>query len=155
MSDQRVFHGARATFIVNGKKVGIATNVSYSVEYDTVPSYILGRVSAAEITYTGQSPVSVSASGLRVINNGAYVATSLPKLQDILEHNEITISIYDRVEKKEILTVVGCRPTGYSTGVASRSISDLTVNFMGRIASDESGTQGEPDGSTDVLSGQN
>ena len=51
------------------------------------------------------------------------------------------------------MTVVGVRPTGYSTGVASRSISDFSVSFLGLRASSEDSEQGESAGATDLLSG--
>lgn len=150
---QKILHGARAQLIVNGKIVGVFTSCQWGVNYDAIPSYILGRFSPAEITYTGQEAISVSATGFRVVDNGAYVAAGLPKLQDLMTHEDISLALFDRQTGKQILVVVGVRPIGYSSGSAARSISDFTVNYMGLRAEDESGSQGESSGASDLLSG--
>lgn len=150
---QKIFHGARAQLIVNGKIVGIFTSCQWGVNYDAIPSFILGRYSAAEITYTGQEAISVTATGFRVVDNGAYIAAGLPKLQDLMTHEDIALSLFDRQTGKQIFTVVGVRPTGYTSGTAARSVSDFTVNYLGLRAEDESGAQGEAAGSSDLLSG--
>ena|ERR1039458_3871512 len=150
---QRILHGARAQLIVNGKIVGIFTSCQWGVNYDATPSYILGRYSPAEITYTGQEAISVTATGFRVVDNGAYVAAGLPKLQDLMTNEDISLAVYDRHTGKAVVTVVGVRATGYSSGTAARSISDFTVNYLGLSSSDESGSQGEASGASDLLSG--
>lgn len=150
---QKIFHGARAQLIVNGKIVGIFTSCQWGVNYDAIPSFILGRYSAAEITYTGQEAISVTATGFRVVDNGAYIAAGLPKLQDLMTHEDIALSLFDRQTGKQIFTVVGVRPTGYTSGTAARSVSDFTVNYLGLRAEDESGAQGESSGASDLLSG--
>ena len=139
--------------IVNGKIVGIFTNCQWGVNYDAVPSFILGRYSPAEITYTGQDAISVTATGFRVIDNGAYVAAALPKLQDLMAHQDITLALFDRQTNKKILSVVGVRPVGYSSSVATRSVSDFSVNYLGLRSEDESGSAGEAAGASDLLSG--
>lgn len=150
---QKIFHGSRAQLIVNGKIVGVFTSCQWGVTYDAVPSYILGRYSPAEITYTGQEAISVTATGFRVVDNGAYVAAGMPKLQELMAHEDIALAIFDRQTNKQIFTVVGVRPTGYSSGTAARSISDFTVNYLGLRSEDESGSQGESAGASDLLSG--
>jgi len=150
---QRILHGARAQLIVNGKIVGIFTSCQWGVNYDAVPSFILGRYSPAEITYTGQDAISVTATGFRVVDNGAYVSAALPKLQELMAHEDISLALYDRQTNKKILSVVGVRPVGYSSGVAARSVSDFTVNYLGLRSEDESGSQGESAGASDLLSG--
>jgi hypothetical protein len=153
MADQKIFHGARAQLIVNGKKVGVFSDVSYGVNYDVQPAFILGRYSAAELTYVGQDVVSVSATGFRVIDNGAYVAASMPKLQELMGHNEISIELFDRQSNKSVLSVIGVRPVSWSSGQQSRSLSTFSVQFMGRLASDESGVNDEGAGASTITSG--
>jgi hypothetical protein len=150
---QQIVNGARAQLIVNGKIVGIFTSCQWGVNYDAIPSYILGRYSPAEITYTGQEAISVTATGFRVVQNGAYVAAALPMLQNLMSHQDISLALYDRQTGLQILTVVGVRPTGYSSGTAARSVSDFTVNYLGLRSEDESGSQGEASGASDLLSG--
>lgn len=134
-------HGSRAKVIINGKVVGIFGNCSYGVRYDANPVFILGRFNPAEIALTGQEAIEVQCSGYRVIDNGPHAVASVPMLQDLLNHEDFTLAIIDRQTKKEIMTVVGVRPTGYSTEVASRQLQSLQVSFMGIAISDESGSQ--------------
>lgn len=150
---QQILHGARAQLMVNGKIVGLFTNCSWGVQYDAVPSHILGRYSPAEITYTAQEAIRVSASGFRVIDNGAYKVAGLPKLQDLMTYADISLSIYDRQTGKLIMTVVEVKPTGYSTDVAAKSLSSFSVEFLGTRSEDESGSQGEASGASELLSG--
>jgi hypothetical protein len=150
---QQILHGARAQLIVNGRIVGVFTSCQWGVNYDAQPSYILGRYSPAEITYTGQEPISVNATGFRVVENGAYIAAGLPKLQDLMTHEDIALAIFDRQTGKQIFTVVGVRPVGYNSGTAARSISDFSVSYLGLRSEDESGAQGEAAGASDLLSG--
>lgn len=153
MSQQKILSGSRAQMIVNGKVIGLFTQVSWGVNYDTQASYILGRYSPAEITYLGQEAISINASGFRIIDNGPYVL-AVPKLQDLMTHDDISIAIFDRQTNKQIMTVVGVRPSGFSSDVAARAIAGLSVSFTGLRIEDESGSQGESAGASDLSSGQ-
>jgi len=150
---QSILHGARAQLIVNGKIVGLFTSCQWGLNYDAIPNYILGRFSPAEITYTGQEAISVNATGFRVISNGAHVAAGMPKLQELMTFQDISLAIFDRQTGLQVMTVVGVKPISYSTGVAARSVSDFSVAFMGLKLSDESGSQDEQPGASDLLSG--
>lgn len=150
---QNIMHGARAQLIVNGRIVGLFTSVSYGLNYDVAPAFVLGRYSPAEITYTGQDAVSISASGYRVVDNGAFVVAGLPKLQELMTFSDMTLSIWDRQTNKKIMTVVGVKPVGFSTALSPRSQSDLSVSFLGLRLSDESAENNETSDASDLLSG--
>lgn len=139
----KTMHGSRAQVMVDGVIIGVFTNVSYGVRYDANPVHVLGRFSAAEIVLSGMEPISVDCTGFRVVDNGPYGQISVPRLQDLLNHEDITMAIFDRQTGKQIMTVVGVRPTGYNTSVAARGLQDLTVNFMGLVLSDENDPNGQ------------
>ena len=154
-----VMHGARAIMSVAGQVVGIFTNVSYGVQYDVSPLYVLGRFSAIQTEYTGMEPVQVTCSGWRVLNKGPYAAMGqsgqrmVPKLQELLTAQDITLSIYDRQDNTTpIMEVTNCKAQGWNTTIQSRTLQEITVNFIGLIFSDEedstSGGQAEPAGSS-------
>lgn len=150
----KTMHGARAQVGIvqpDGRMeiIGIFNNVSYGVRYDATPIHVLGRFSAAEIVLSGMEAINISASGFRVVDNGPYRVASVPMLQELLHHEDITITLYDRQTEKEIMTVVGVRPVGYNTSVAARGLQDLSVEFMGLRLSDESGGQDESPGATE------
>ena len=130
--------------------MGIFTNCSYGVTYDAQPVSILGRYGPTEIAYTGAEAINVSMSGWRVIGHGPHQmgsdpANSVPKLQDLLHHEDTTVSIYDRQDDTTpVMVVVGFRLTGYSTSVSARGIQEISVTGLGLRLTDESGDQGEP-----------
>lgn len=152
-SPQVIMNGARAQLMINGRIVGIFTSCSWGVAYDVQPAFILGRYSPAELTYTAQEPIRITATGFRVVDNGAHVAAGVPKLQELLNHEDFAIALFDRQTNKKIMTVVGVRPEGYDTDAAARTISAFTARFVGLRAEDESGSQGESSGASDLLSG--
>jgi hypothetical protein len=146
----KVMTGARAYMEVadlNGDNpsgpIGIFNSISWSLAYDVQPIWILGRLNPAETVYTGQEPVSVTASGWRVIDHGAHVDGHVPTLAQLLQHEYITLSIVDRVSGAVIAKIEQCRPTGYNTSLAARSPEDISVSFIGLLVSDESGSNTE------------
>jgi hypothetical protein len=134
----KVMHGARAQLYIDGKVVGVFSDCSWGLRYDAQPVYILGRFSPAEIGYTAQEAVQVTARGFRILDNGPHVTAKVPKLQDLLRHQDISLSIHDRQSGTLIATVTGCRPVGYETSVSSRALQEMSVTFMGLMVSDES-----------------
>jgi hypothetical protein len=133
---------------VNGQVVGIFTSVQYGVQYDVAPVYALGRFGPQALEYVGMSPISVSCSGWRVIDAGPYskkVGNLVPKLQELLNAGDITLSLYDRQNSsKPIMEVFNCKSEGFSTSVANRSLQEISVNFVGLTFQDEEGEQNEP-----------
>lgn len=140
MAQSKIMHGARAVVQLGRKKVGVFTNVSYGSAYDVQPAFILGRFSPAELTYTAAEPIGISASGWRVIGHGPFTEDggSMPKLQDLLNAEDLTFSLYDRQTDQLIMTVTGVRHAGFSTSVAPRALEEIAYNFIGLRLADES-----------------
>lgn len=138
MAATKTMHGARASLIINGQVAGIFNSCSYGVQYDSNPIYTLGRFNANEIVVTGMAPISLQLGGFRVIDNGPYEIASVPKLQELLNLDDITVAIHDRQTNKTVLTVVGVKPTGYSTDVSARGLQSLNVTMEGISLGDES-----------------
>lgn len=154
MSQSVSVHGGRGRLIINGKLRGVFSSVQWSINYDAQPIYTLGKMSAQEIVYTAQEAISCSATGFRIVDNGAYNAADLPRLQDLLNAEDMELSIEDRKTGKRICTILGVRPTGYSTGITARGVMELSVNFLGLVSSDETDKSPQNDaGSTNLLDG--
>jgi hypothetical protein len=130
--------------------VGIFNNVSYGLTYDVQPVFILGRYSAAEIEYTAQEPVTVTASGWRVIDHGAHQDGRLPSLQQLLTHEYLQLAILDRQTNKRVATIRDVRPTSFSTTISARALEELTITFMGIVMDDESTTNSETSTATQL-----
>jgi hypothetical protein len=135
MAASKILHGARAILWVGDQQAGIFNSVSYSMNLDVAPAFILGRYSAAELNYVGAEPVSASCSGFRVLKNGPL--TMVPTLNELLKYTDITLTISDRATGATVLRISDCKPTGFSSQVSSRSLQDITVNFQGLSYSDE------------------
>lgn len=135
----RTMTGARAILNVGGTPMGTFSTFSYSYALDVEHIYTLGAFSAQEIVYTAQGPVACQATGWRAIEQGPHVQGKVPKLQDLLNHQYITLTVLDRQTNKIIGKVENVRPTGYSTQVSARQAEEVSVSFTGTIVSDESG----------------
>lgn len=152
MAQGKIFHGARAQVILNGRTVGAFTNVSYGMALDVQPAFILGRFSPAELAYTGAEPIGITAAGWRVIDHGPFTPDggSMPRLQDLLNANDMTFALYDRQTDKLIMKVVGVRHAGFNTAVAPKTLEEMTFNFVGLRMSDESADNMEAVGASDL-----
>lgn len=151
MAQSETMHGGRARLILGNQIIGIFTDVSYGVVYDNQPIYVLGAFGPVEIVLTGQEAVSINATGWRVVGTGPHSEKggAVPKLQDLLTHEDTFIEIFDRKNSsKAIMTVKGVRPTGYSTSISSRGVQQIQVSMIGLTVEDESGEQGEAAGAT-------
>lgn len=157
MTAPKVMSGARAKFGVvdpatgQAQYLGIFNNVSYGLTYDAQPAYILGRYSPAEIDYTAQEPVNITASGWRVINHGPQVDGKVPNLRDLLNHEYLTLTIVDRQNPNvNMATFRNVRPTGYSTTISARNLEEITVTFVGIFVDDESTQNAEDPTALDI-----
>jgi hypothetical protein len=158
----KVMVGARAIVYVENVPVGIFDSVDYSVNVGAEPIHILGRFSPAEITPTSYEAVTLNCSGFRLIGQGGHALPKMPKLQDLLNLETVTISVLDRQktkvadgkvvegQDKPILVAKGCIPVSYSTGYSAKSTSRIRITYMGTVAYDESGDQSEGGVSTNL-----
>lgn len=139
----KVMTGARAILSIAGQKIGTFSNVSYAVQYDAAPIYTLGAYAPRETVFTAMEPVNFSCSGWRIIGNSPFTQQggSLPKLQDLMNAEYITIAVFDRSTEftdKPIAVIGEARITGFSTNLVSRSPQELTISGVGILFDDES-----------------
>jgi len=144
MSKAKVFTGARAIVKVDNVPVAIFDSCTYAVTVGAEAIHILGRYSPAEITQTSYEAVTVNCSGFRLIGNGGHKLPKMPKLQDLLNLENVTLSMSDRQDtSKPIMDVKNCIPINYSTGANAKATSRIQVTYMGTHAADEEGPQDE------------
>lgn len=152
----KVMNGARAKvgivdpntgdFIVSG----IYTQVSFGLNFQVEPAFILGRYSAAALDYTAQDIISINCSGWRVIDHGAHVEGRVPSLKDLLTHDYLTMAIIDRATAKKIGTMRYVRPIGYDTSLAARQLEEMSMRYAGIYLDDESTVNSERFDSTSL-----
>lgn len=143
MSKAKTFSGARAKIFVDDVLVGMFDSVSYGSNVGAEPIHTLGKFGPQEIVPTSYEAIQVQCSGFRIIGQGAYVLPKMPKLQDLLNLESVTISVTDRQTGSTIMTVVGCIPTSYSSGHSAKATSKFNITYMGTKLEEENGSQDE------------
>ena len=138
----KVINGARAKLIISDRVVGIFNGLSISFSYDAQPVYVLGRFEPVEINYTSQAPVTVRASGWRVIDHGPHVSAKLPKLQDLINQSYISLDVVDRQTGKVFGKIRDVKCTGFSTNIGARQQEEISVEFVGIYYWDENSGAG-------------
>lgn len=137
--------GARCKLFIDSKPVGLFASVSFDVQYDAQDIYTIGKENAQEIVYTGMNTIDVRVSGFRVMDHGPYQDISVPKLQDLLSHNDIQLQIVDRrgtqagpgPGSQNVVTIHQVRPLGYSFETSARGVASLSVVFRGITLNDD------------------
>ena len=143
-------NGAMAAVMIDNVVVGIFDSCSWSKNFGAEPVFILGRHSPAEIAVTSQEAISVNCSGFRIIGNGVHILPKVPKLQDLVNLENITIGIRDRNTGKLIYNVTGCKVVATSGGLQSKAVSRCQISYLGIADEDESGAQGEGAGAASL-----
>lgn len=159
MAKSQTMTGARAKIVIYNPQgtpvsVGLFNNCSWSIRQDKQPLFILGKYNPAEITPTTQEAVQMSLTGFRVIGKGPYATMNATKLSQLLGEEDFVVEVHDRSNPgAPIFRAVGCRVTGWSSGVSARGISDIRIDVVGIRGFDESSANGDDDtGSTDLTS---
>lgn len=146
----KVLTGARAKVYVNNQLVGIFESANYNVNIGVEPIHILGRYSPDEITPTSYEAVTISCSGFRIAGQGPHVLPAVPKLQDLLNLEAVTLAIVDRQTGDTVLTAIGCVPNSHNGNHNAKATSRVTINYTGLRISDESGAQDEGNGAVSL-----
>jgi len=145
MAKSKTMVGSRAKVYVNNVLVGLFDSCSYSANITSEAIHILGRFSPDEVTPTAAEAVTIDCSGFRIIGQGAYLLPKMPRLQDLLNLDKITITVVDRQTGETILTAIGCVPTRYSGGYQAKATSKISISYMGTKLMEEDGDQDEQD----------
>jgi hypothetical protein len=135
----KVMTGARAKVSIAGRPVGIFNNISYGLSFGADPIYILGAYGPVESVYTAQEPVNISCSGWRVINHGPHAEAAVPSLSELLRHEYVEITVFDRLDDagKPIAKFRQCRAVSYNATLANRQPSECQITYIGLRMDDE------------------
>lgn len=145
-----ILNGSLAVIKVDNKVVGIFDSCTYTVTMGTEAVHVCGRSSPAEVSITSQEAVSVQCTGFRLVEFSAYTLPMAPKLQDLLSLEDVTISITDRSTGKNVLIVSGCKVSGHSGGVHAKSLSRISISYIGTKVEMEDSSQQEAPNSVDL-----
>lgn len=148
----RTMTGARAIVKVDSTVVGVFESCQYGAAVGTEPIHTLGRYSANEISVNSYEAIQVSCSGFRLIGQGVHELPKAPKLQDLLNLENVQISIEDRQTKENIMTVLDCVASNWSESQQAKGTTRFNITYIGTVLSDESGDQVESNDATNFPS---
>lgn len=132
--------GARARLSIQGVKVALATNVSYSEEIQHDPIEPLDQFEVAEhvpIAYR----CTFSAQMVRIITNtvknrdGVVI---MPSLENILSQPELTATIEDRETGTVVANIQRVKAVRYSNNIGARGMVLTDVEFVCIVIRNES-----------------
>ncbi len=160
MSLPKIMSGARAILQINDKPIAFATNVGYRIDIPHSAVNVLGRYSVARHEPVGID-VTLTCGVLRFtkatgqgnaadsIGTGNPIA---PRVQDLINSEELKIIVIDRATNETIISVNRCRLTGRGGSLASRDLLSENWTFAGIIAddSDSGGQQESPGANTEA-----
>lgn len=139
MSSQTIT-GARAIFVVNGKKIAFTNSMSYNINQALSPIDVLDQLTPAEYAETGYT-VDFQVTSFRVFNQSAIQVGVQTRLEDLLTQGELTVEVHDRLNPDTaVLLIERCKMQSRSGNFDARGVWQETWNFVGIKASDEAGT---------------
>lgn len=145
MEKGRVLTGARARFLLNGKKVGYATRVAYSEELEYQPVDVLDNIQSEEHVPVGYR-VQLSCGTVRIVgetvkSQGYFPsigATPEEHLNNVLVSGVLTATILDSKTGRPILQVEQVKLSSRSASVDARGMVGEDLTFVAIRARDES-----------------
>jgi hypothetical protein len=151
MAIPKMMSGARAIFRVNNRVIAFATNANYTIQIPHTAVNVLGRFTPARHEPTG-AEVSVACTVMRFTKKGGAGNSPqkkgsenvLPRIQDILNTDTLSIEIIDRQTDETLLMVAQARCTQRSGSMGSRDLLSEGWQFVGILGEDsDSGPQNE------------
>jgi hypothetical protein len=141
----RVFTGARARFLLQGKKVGYCTNVSGSEEVRYEPLECLDNIEVEEMVPVGYY-VSFSASLVRIVGETVKSLGFFPKtgnspsdhLKNILLQGDMVAVIEDSKTGEKIATVEQIKMSSRNFNISARGLVGKDCQFVAVRMRDES-----------------
>ena len=133
----RVLTGARARFMIEGKRVGYATDVSFTEEIQFEEVDELDNIEAVEFVPVGYR-VRFTASIVRIVGHSLKALSIFPRVENILTSGVLTVAIEDPVTGQIILTLEQVKAENYNYNIPARGIAVQNVQFNAIRARDES-----------------
>ena len=141
----RVFTGARARFLLKGKKVGYATNVAGSEEISWDPIDVLDNIQTEEFVPTAYR-VTFTASLVRIIGETVKSLGYWPQqgtgpdehLKNILLQGDLVAVIQDNKTGRPMMTLEQVKLASHNFTVNARGIVGQDLTFVAIRMKDES-----------------
>lgn len=140
-----VFTGARARFLINGVKIGFATNVSGSEEIQYDPIEVLDNIQVQEYVPIGYT-CSLSASRVRIIGKTLKSQGFFPSLgtnaeehlENVLNSGDLVCQIEDNATGQIFANYEQVRVASHNWTITARGIVANDMTFVAIRQRDES-----------------
>ena len=126
--------GARVEFKMGNDAVLYANALNYTIAHAHQPVDVLGKLEPEEYSEVGYT-VNFTCTMFRISNQGAEKQGLRPQLQNILRQEELSVTLMDKVSNVTLVHITGVKCTQEDFTVSARDIGQLTLNFVGIIAS--------------------
>lgn len=143
----RIYTGARAKLMLQGKPIGYARNVAITEELEYQPIEVLDNVEVEEhvvVAYRARFTCSMfRIVGDTLKSEGFFPPTgknSTEHLENVLISGDLTASLYDTQTGKIIANVTGVRVASHNFTVDARGVVGEDVEFVCIAVRDESET---------------
>ncbi len=137
MAASATFSGARAIFLINSIPVAYAGGVSYEEMIDYEPVDVLANLAVQEFVPVAYR-TSLNAQIFRVVGGSLKAAGIMPRLENIIQSDDLTAAIQDTVTRETIALFLGVRSSGVSADISARGIVSQNVSFVAIKVQDES-----------------
>ena len=127
-----VLTGARARLNIDGVKIALAMNVSFSEEITHDPVEPLDQFEVAEHVPTGYR-CTFSAQMVRIVTNTIKNRDGVvifPTLSNILSRGEMTATVVDSPTENVLANIERVKATRYSNNIGARGIVMKDVEFV-------------------------
>jgi hypothetical protein len=146
----KIVHGGRMKVFINNELVGLFNSATVSYSYGTEPVHILGKFDPASIVLHSVDAVSISCSGFRLAGNGPKILPKVPKVQDLLLFEGMTMTLVDRQTGAELETILNVTPASTNVNYSARASSTIQINYLGTIGYTEAGAESENGSASDL-----
>jgi len=137
MPASATFSGARAIFLINNVPIAFAGGVSGEETVDYEPVDVLGMLEVKEHVPVAYR-TSLNAQMFRVIGQSIKALGILPRLQDIINSDDLLAALKDTGTVSTMALFQGVRCSGHSFDVTARGLVQENVTFVCIKIQDES-----------------
>jgi hypothetical protein len=134
-TESRVQTGSKVQFLINGKKIAYASNVSWNENIAFEPINVLDKLEVAEHAETGYT-VDLQCQAFRVINQSVKSLGIMQSLSSILSQGYMTASVVSK-DGTVLLLMEGVKLQSRQNSVDARGVMTETWSFVGIKALDE------------------
>lgn len=125
--------GSKAALKINGVKIAYVGGVNITEDNTLTDIDVLDQLEVAELAETAHK-VNFSCNLFKIDGNSStQLGISPTNLSDILSQPELTMELYNSIDKRVEYTISGVKWEGGSGSVDARGVWQGTWNFKGRI----------------------